>query len=471
MTRAFTLPSRSTSTRATLPSSDALAARLAEAALSARVPGASVAILFGDQVVSAATGLLNTESGVTCSPDSLFQIGSITKAYIATLVMQLADDRKLDIDELITAYLPRFKLYDSGAQKTITLRHLLTHTSGIDGDFFEDTGHGDNAVARYVDRCRELPLLHQPGQWFSYCNVGYVILGRIIEKVTDRAWHEALQERLLRPLGDHNTVPQPHNELMHDVASGHSFDPITGVQVPVMKNFFPWSNGPAGASMLSSASDLLRLAALHCNDGKSQDNRRLLSSRSLSTMQQPLVDLPPLSPVRSWGLGWMILQSRSETILGHDGNTIGQSAFLRVLPRKRLAAALVTNGGDTKAFARDIFDYTFQKIAGIRVVQPASLVNDIRLDPAAYIGRYQKLNSAVEIRSCDGQLNQSIEPRYDPADDVTSYSRILKPVDESTFLGWTASSREADTVHFLDMNGKGQYERIMLGYRLYRRCS
>ena len=120
------------------------------------VPGASLAILEGDQVAEAAYGVLNIRSGVEATTDSLFQIGSITKAWTATLVMQLVDEGLLDLDEPVVTYLPEFKVADADVTRTVTTRHLLAHTSGIDGDLFLDTGRGDDAVSKYVEACATL---------------------------------------------------------------------------------------------------------------------------------------------------------------------------------------------------------------------------------------------------------------------------------------------------------------------------
>src|SRR3954463_14985924 len=97
------------------------------------VPGATLAILDGDEVGEAAYGVLNVRTQVEATPDSLFQIGSITKVWTATLVMQLVDEGLLDIDQPVVKYLPEFKVADAEVTKTVTTRHLLTHSSGIDG--------------------------------------------------------------------------------------------------------------------------------------------------------------------------------------------------------------------------------------------------------------------------------------------------------------------------------------------------
>src|SRR5438445_3159106 len=142
--------------------SDAMTSTISQADLEKRlmqsieehgVPGAQVAVLDGDTVVEAAAGVLNLRTGHPATPDALFLPGSIGKVYTATVVMGLADEGKLDIDAPIRTYLPDFKTADESASNVVATRHLLTHTSGFDGDHFEDTGRGDDALPRYVEGC------------------------------------------------------------------------------------------------------------------------------------------------------------------------------------------------------------------------------------------------------------------------------------------------------------------------------
>jgi CubicO group peptidase (beta-lactamase class C family) len=112
---------------------DALAARH-------KVPGASLAVLDGDQVIEAVTGVASLSTGVEVTPDTLFQIGSNTKLYTTTLVMQLVDQGKVDLDSPVRSYVEDLQLADEKAAAQIKVRHLLTHSSGIQGDHFEDFG-------------------------------------------------------------------------------------------------------------------------------------------------------------------------------------------------------------------------------------------------------------------------------------------------------------------------------------------
>ena len=126
-----------------------------------KVPGASLGILRihsadgstggrPDELVEAAYGFANAPARVEATTDTLFQIGSISKVWTATVAMQLVDEGKLDLDAPVVEVLPELQLADAEVTKTVTMRQLLTHTSGIDGDVFTDTGRGDDCVEKYV---------------------------------------------------------------------------------------------------------------------------------------------------------------------------------------------------------------------------------------------------------------------------------------------------------------------------------
>ena len=125
-------------------------ARLQELAAGARVPGAPLGIWADSQEILVAAGELNSATRVPVTADSLFQVGSITKIWTATMIMQLADEDQLSLDTTVAEVLPDARLGAGDVGGQVTIRHLLTHTSGVDGDVFTDTGRGDECVERYL---------------------------------------------------------------------------------------------------------------------------------------------------------------------------------------------------------------------------------------------------------------------------------------------------------------------------------
>lgn len=358
-----------------------------------RVPGASLAILADGEVTTAASGVVNLDTGVKATAESVFQIGSITKPYTATLVMQLVDEGRLDLDAPIVEYLPEFTVADAGTAKSVTMRHLLTHTSGIEGDHFLDTGPGDDCVAKLVASCADLGQTHPLGVTMSYCNSGYVIAGRIVEVLTGGTWDAALQQRICEPLGLSRTLTLLDDVLRTNSATGHVED--DGVIGLAKVWSLPRSCGPAGL-ICSTASEVLQFAAMHLRGGTP-----VLSADSVAAMQQPQVEVPDRFTLGShWGLGWILFEWEDRQVFGHDGNTLGQSAFLRAVPDAGLALALLTNGGHAQDLYYELFGGLLDELAGLtlpsRPVPPPEPIEG-ELDLDRHTGVYERLGSRIEV--------------------------------------------------------------------------
>jgi CubicO group peptidase (beta-lactamase class C family) len=204
-----------------------LADRLADVAQRHRIPGAAIAVRHGDRLAEAATGVLNIVTGVEATTDSLFHIGSITKMYTALLVMQLVEEGLVDLDEPIQRYLPEFRLADPQAATAVTVRHLLTHTGGFDGDLFNDTGRGDDCLDRYLAVVGGARQFAAPGELFSYCNSGFAVLGALIARLRTGVWESVVRERLLAPLSLTHTTLYAEEAIVFRASAGHFQDPQT----------------------------------------------------------------------------------------------------------------------------------------------------------------------------------------------------------------------------------------------------
>jgi CubicO group peptidase (beta-lactamase class C family) len=369
-----------------------------------RVPGASLAVLADDQVFATAAGVLNTSTGVEATPDAVFQMGSITKVWTTTLVMQLVDEGRLSLDARVGEVLPGFTLRDPQAARRITVAQLLSHTSGIDGDVFAGAGRGEEAVARYVERLRDTAVLHPPGAFFSYCNAGFVVAGRIVEVLRDRSYDAALREHLTGPLALAATGTLPEHAILHRVAAGHQVDLDTGETslLPV------WSlqpaSAPAGATPFTTAPELLRFVRMHLDGGRGPDGSRLLSERSARAMQQRRVTLPPASLADAWGLGWRLHDWLGGLAVGHDGVTLGQRAYLAVVPRTRTAVALLSNGGDGISLCRAAYAELLPRLAGVSPSPQPVEDPSLPVDPARYVGVYERHGSRITVEPRNGGI-------------------------------------------------------------------
>ncbi|MFG2514095.1 serine hydrolase [Streptomyces sp. NPDC048584] len=402
--------------------------RLTELAERHRVPGAVLGIARGPHTDVAACGVLNKATGVTVTRDSLFQIGSITKVWTATLAMQLVDEGVLDLDAPVTDVLPELRLADPQVAQRVTMRHLLAHTSGIDGDVFTDTGRGDDCLERFVGQLDEAAQNHPLGVTFSYCNSGFVLAGRVIEKLTGMSWDRALRERLCVPLGLEHTVTLPEDALRFRTAMGHDAEGDEPPR-PVPAWSLPRSAGPAGL-ITATAEDVLAFTRLHLAGGTTPDGARLLSEHAARAMTEQQVELPDtLTLGDSWGLGWIRFGWDGHRLIGHDGATLGQSAFLRVLPEQDLAVTLLTNGGAAKDLYRELFGEIFAELAGVALPEPPRPpAGPVPVDARRYLGRYERAGTRIDIiEGTDG-----LRLRYATTGPLAHL--VPEPVQETTLV-------------------------------------
>jgi CubicO group peptidase (beta-lactamase class C family) len=351
----------------------------------------------------AAHGMLNAATGVSATPDALFQIGSITKVWTTTMIMQLIDEGRLSLDTTVAEILPGVRLGREDASAEVRIRHLLTHTSGIDGDNFTDTGRGADCLERYAAALANAARIFPPGAAYSYCNAGFVVLGRVIEVLDGREWDASLRERLVGPLGLAQTVTLPEEAILHRAAAGHREHPNQNQPVSVWG--LPRSVGPAGL-IIASAENVLAFARLHLDQGVTRDGTRLLSQASASVMQQPQAQMPSLGRDEAIGLGWRLHRWDGRWIVGHDGTTIGQTAYLRIDPRARVAACLLTNSPETRSLFERVFSEVFGTYAGVTVPagpRPAPEPVDVDLDRHA--GRYERTSWRFDVTVRDGRLH------------------------------------------------------------------
>ncbi|MFJ4167308.1 serine hydrolase domain-containing protein [Microbacterium sp. NPDC089698] len=373
----------------------------------AHVPAASVGILAGGEIFTAAAGVLNKNTGVEADEDSVFQIGSITKTWTATLIMQLVDEGLLDLDAPVRDTVPAFAIGDDAAASAITTRQLLSHVSGFEGDLFNDTGVGDDAVEKYLATIADAPQLFAPGERFSYNNAAFVVLGRIIEVLRGQTYDQALHAHLAGPLGLTHVATDASQAIMFRAALGHIPADGGGEPVPAPVWSLVRSNAPAGSMLAMTPRDLLGFAGMHMAGGVAEDGTRVLSARSVAAMQERQVDLPDLGVLGdAWGLGWEIFDWAGGPVYGHDGGTIGQNAFLRFVPSAGVAVVLLTNGGETIELYHRVLSKVLSALAGVEMPPlPALPSSPVDVDLDRILGTYSSSvsDSTVSVDD-DGRI-------------------------------------------------------------------
>ncbi|MEV1319848.1 serine hydrolase domain-containing protein [Micromonospora arborensis] len=400
------------------------------------VPGASLAVLLDGQTYELASGVLHRGTGVAVTPDSVFLSGSIAKVYTATLIMRLADEGKLDLHAPVVDVLPEFATPDPDATRTITIRQLLSHTGGVTNDFNFDGGRGDDCLARYVTAAQRVALDCPPGTAISYGGLGYIVLGRVVEKITGRTWDQALKDLLFEPLGLERSMTLPEEALRFRVAMSHLGESGSYPDPAPSWDLMPRSVGPAGR-VIVSAGDMARFARMHLDGGLAPDGTRVLSADAVAAMRHREVDVPDKWTVSAdgWGLGWTLYDWDGKTGYGHDGAAIGQYAYLRVVPHANLALVLMTNGGAARLLYADLFRDLLAELADVTMpapFAPAPVPPQIDLTPL--LGTYRREGVVVTVfRGGDGAPHMRYEFVDDMADMSPPLEMNLEPVTETVF--------------------------------------
>ena len=413
--------------------------RLAELAEQARVPGAVLGVWAEGELSVTPYGVVSTRTGVETTADSVFQIGSITKTYTATMVAQLVAEGRTSYDSTVADVLPGVRLCRDDIADRVTLEHLLTHASGIDGDIFDDTGRGDDCVERYVGLLADVGHDFEPGDASSYCNSGFVVLGRVVEVLDGRSWDESLRARIVEPLGLTDTVTLPEEAILRRAAVGHKGPKEPGAAYDTWA--IPRSAGPAGG-ISATAADLLTYARLHLDDPD-----------SLSEMRRSRRAMPPGSEFSAVGLSWRLANWSGTEVVGHDGGTIGQCAALRVLPERGIAVCLLTNGDNGGTLIDRLLPEVLLDVAGVEMPPPpAPDPGAVPTGLARHEGTYRRRGIACDVAMATGDaLSVTFRPDFGLGgiDDEPETIAML-PVDASgdRFVGRSDPSEEWFPVTF-----------------------
>jgi CubicO group peptidase (beta-lactamase class C family) len=400
--------------------------RLEELARETSVPGAVLGVWADGRATVTPYGVLNTRTGQPTAADSVFQIGSITKTWTGTMVAQLVAEGRTSYDATVADLLPGTRVGRVDAGDRITVRHLLTHSSGLDGDIFDDTGRGDDCVERYVELLADADRTFEPGAAYSYCNSGYVLLGRIIEVLDGRTWDESLRERLVRPLGLHDTVTLPEEAILRSAAVGHRDPPDVE---PYDTWMLPRALGPAGL-VTASAPDLLTYSRLHLDRGTTAGGDRLLDEGAATAMWEQQLPIP--EQLGGIGLSWRVATWDGARVLAHDGGTVGQIAKLRLLPDRGFAVCLLTNSANGDALAERLLPEVLDDLAGVTVPELPLPDPAVQVGPLErHAGRYSRRGLDLDVEPGDGELRVTIRPHFgiggfDEVETVT-----VLPVDAS----------------------------------------
>ena len=432
---------------------DALVTAAREAMSSAPVPGCAVGLLAGGEVEAAGLGVTSVENPLEVMPDTLFQIGSITKTFTGTVAMQQVADGRLDLDAPVRMYLPELRLGDESVAAAATMRHLLTHMGGWVGDFFDDPGRGANALALMVERMANLPQVVPLDSIFTYNNSGFYIAGRVLEVAGGAPFDQLVAERVLRPLELERTFFLPEDVMTHRFAVGH-YESEEGTSV-ARPWALPLAASPAGG-LISTVGDLLEYARFHLGGDPPW----------LEHMREPQAEI---RSGQQMGITWILQEIGGVRFFGHDGGTNGQVARLLIAPEEGEAVAVLTNsfrGGEVTAAVERAF------LARFGVAEPDLVALDLESERLhEYAGHYVSHMIDVDVAVEDGALVTHFVPKRGfPTPDlpplpapppvaIALYAEDLAFVPEGPYRG--------ERVEFLREGNEIAWFRD--GARLYRR--
>ena len=410
---------------------DELGALLAEHADRHSVPGAAIGILRGGVVTTATYGSAKIGTGEAVTAETRFSAGSLTKSMVATVIAVLADAGRLSLDDPVSAHVPELR---GGAWAEVaTVRDLLANRSGLplraalEFGFAEHRDSDDGALARLV---AEIDSVQPAGAVWSYTNVGWCVLGRVIETVTGDTWEVAMRHHLFDTAGMSSTTFATGLEPVQRVV-GYDVKPSGTVPVqPLVARAY----GPAGTTVVSTVKDLLRFAALHLED------------LSLAALRATQAHVAIYGWLDAWCLGWARFEWEGGEVWGWDGLISGERSALRIVPEHDAAIVLLTNSSSGRALYRSLFAELMPPLFGIRV-------RSLRLDPspgsagdlARFAGVYGWPDREIEVTATERGLRMWEDGRETEALPIDDRVFLVAPLDPDnptvTFGAFDAAGR------------------------------
>ena len=437
------------------------------------LPATSIAVWKEGQLYQGAAGILNLDTGVEATTDSIFQIGSITKVFTTVLMMQLVERGLVDLDKPVKHYLRDFEVADVAATQSITVKQLLNHSNGIAGDYFPDDQDEDGPhIARYVLRCSQLPLVHPVGDGFSYSNAAFAIAGRLIEVVSGISWFDAMEEWIYQPLGMKQAICRPAEVIRFRAALGH----LPNIDNPdqfhtCSGRYLSFGQSPAGTTPTMTAADLITFGRAHLEAGLSQTGERWLGEDSVLAMQTPTNAVPVTSKALTGatGLGWGISQHNQSGLkmVAHTGGTNGQCAILRLFPEHNACFVVLMNRQKLDALMGMANTLT-EAVTGVDLtagtaVTPVTLSTE---QLQAYVGHYHAYAGDYYVTLGANGLDVKFD---DAVDEEEPTIGTLNPVGDECFEEKNAQGVTRGIVRFMQPDKAGCPSRLFAAGRLFLR--
>ncbi|HAP76374.1 MAG TPA: serine hydrolase [Acidimicrobiaceae bacterium] len=371
-----------------------------------RVPGVQAAVLHGDEVVlSVAHGVADVSTGEPLTDGHLFRIASHSKTFTATAVMQLVQAGSLRLDDRVGELIVELA---SSPIAAVTVRELLSHAGGVvrdgsDGDFWQlDRAFPDRAELLQIAATDSAVL--DRNERFKYSNIGYSLLGLVIEQVSGTPYRDYIVRHVIEPLGLTNTGPDLDEARRADYAGGHTALAYADQRIPI--EHIDTGAMSSATGLYSTASDLVRYAAAHF-DG----DHRLVGADAKRQMQHGEWKIDGTEA--EYGLGFEIVTIGGRRVLGHGGGYPGHITRTYFDPTDRLAVSVLTNAIDGPALAMATAAIKLIDLARGSEPDPAA-TNDGAIDLQSFCGRFATVWGVYDIALLGGRLYQLSPSLVDP---------------------------------------------------------
>jgi CubicO group peptidase (beta-lactamase class C family) len=321
-----------------------------------KIPGLAVGIVEDGKLVYArGFGVINLAGPARpVTTETLFHMASVTKLFVATAVMQLVEQEKVDLDAPVTKYLPYFRLKDP-RYKSITVRQMLTHTSGmpdVDDYHWDKPELDDGALERYVRGLANEGLRFKPGSRFAYSNMAFEVLGDLIAKVSGKSFEDYVESNILTPLGMNASTLMLDKANPNQLALGHT---RAGDGSMTSIAHYPYNRAHSPSSNLhSNVVDMARWMMANLNRGE-LDGRRILKRSTYDLLWKPAVETGKQG--RRVGISWFLDSSKGEQLVLHAGGDDGFLTYVCLSPDRKIGVVVMTNC-DSAPAAQKVIDTT-----------------------------------------------------------------------------------------------------------------
>lgn len=361
------------------------------------VPGVSLGISVHGEDFVKGFGVTNVDNPLPVTDGTLFQIGSIGKTFTGTAIMRFVDQGKLSLSDPVRKYVPELQTAEPEIAEKVTVRHMLNHMSGWDGDLFVDTGEGPDALPKFIALIKGQNQLAPMDTFWSYNNSGFAVLGRILEVLSGKTYEQVMKEMVFAPLGLENTYLNPWDVMTLRFASGHR---ATHEGAKVARPWqIPRSAGPAGR-VISTAGDMLKYARFHMGEGFAPNGERMMSTETLHRMRTP--DVVVFGEMK-WALPWGINDSLGLRQVLHSGSTVGQNAEFRFIPEAGLTIVILTNADAGGSLNDKVCRFIYKRYLGLEEPE----LKPVEAKPeelAEFVGTYSRTADDLTVGTIAGQM-------------------------------------------------------------------